>query len=61
MPLYVKENDTDTHDNCQWEVADIFRMCGQDYRRTHPLPLTHLRVMRALEVCRTEYLGGQTC
>jgi hypothetical protein len=40
------------------EVADIFRRHGPEYRRTHPLPLQHLRVMRAVEACRTAELGG---
>jgi hypothetical protein len=29
-----------------------------EYRRKHPLPPSHLKVMHALEVCRTAYLGG---
>lgn len=40
------------------EVADIFRQHGPEYRQTHPLPLQHLRVMRAVEACRTAELGG---
>jgi len=40
------------------ELADIFRQYGESYRRTHALPLSHLRVMRAIEVCRTQELGG---
>ena len=42
------------------EVADIFRGCGPDYRELHgsEMPLRHLRVMRAIEVCRTAELGG---
>lgn len=40
------------------ELADIFRQHGHEYRRTHSLPLNHLRVMRAVEVCRTAALGG---
>lgn len=42
----------------RWEVADIFREFGESYRNKNPLPLTHLKVMRAIEVCRTSYLGG---
>lgn len=42
----------------QWEVADIFREYGEAYRQAHPLPLSHLKVMHAIEVCRTSYLGG---
>ncbi len=40
------------------ELADIFRQHGQSYRRTHRLPRSHLKVMHAIEVCRTKELGG---
>jgi hypothetical protein len=42
------------------EVADIFRAFGSDYQALHgsEMPLRHLRVMRAIEVCRTAELGG---
>ena len=40
------------------ELADIFRLYGERYRRTHPLPASHRKVMRAIEVCRTQELGG---
>ena len=40
------------------EVADIFRLHGPEYRRSHPMPLNHLRAMHAIEVCRTATLGG---
>jgi hypothetical protein len=40
------------------EVADIFRAHGEVYRREHVLPPDQLKVMRAIEVCRTEVLGG---
>jgi hypothetical protein len=40
------------------EVADIFRQYGPAYRESHRLPRNHLRVMRAIEVCRTAVLGG---
>jgi hypothetical protein len=40
------------------ELSDIFRQNGPKYRRTHSLPLNHLRVMRAIEVCRTAAMGG---
>jgi hypothetical protein len=41
-----------------FEVADIFRQHGAAYRAEHSLPLAELRVMRAIEVCRTATLGG---
>jgi len=42
----------------RWEVADVFRLYGDDYRNRHPLPAAHRKVMHAIEVCRTEALGG---
>jgi len=42
----------------RWEVADIFRAHGQAYRKAHPSPRSHLKVMRAIERCRTVSLGG---
>jgi hypothetical protein len=39
-------------------VADVFRLYGQAYRRFQRLPLSHLKVMRAIEACRTAALGG---
>ena len=42
----------------KWEVADVFRMHGKEYRANHSLPLSHLKVMQSIEVCRTSYLGG---
>ena len=40
------------------EVADIFRLYGPDYKRKHPLPMWQLKVMSAIERCRTAKLGG---
>jgi putative transposase/transposase-like zinc-binding protein len=40
------------------EVADIFRAYGEVYRATHALSGQQLRVMRAIELCRTAALGG---
>ena len=42
------------------EVADIFRSAGPAYRATHAghLSLTQLKVMSAIETCRTAALGG---
>jgi hypothetical protein len=42
----------------RWEIADIFREFGHAYRKAHPMPLSHFKVMNAIEVCRTSYLGG---
>jgi hypothetical protein len=40
------------------ELADIFRLHGPAYRQTHSLPLHQLRLMQAIETCRTPALGG---
>jgi Transposase zinc-binding domain len=40
------------------ELADIFRAYGESYRRDHPLPVSHLKVIQAVERCRTAILGG---
>jgi len=40
------------------ELAYVFREYGEDYRRTHRLPPSHRRDMRAIEHCRTSALGG---
>ena len=44
--------------NHRCELADIFRHYGEQYRQKHCLPLSHLRVMQAVERCRTAALGG---
>ena len=41
-----------------WELADIFRLYGEEYRQNHPLPPQHLKVMHLIEICRTAALGG---
>jgi len=40
------------------EVADIFRQHGAAYRQHHHPPREQLRVMRAIQICRTAALGG---
>jgi Putative transposase/Transposase zinc-binding domain len=40
------------------ELADIVRCYGPAYRRAHRLPLAHLKVLQAIEDCRTAALGG---
>ncbi|MFC2159780.1 IS91 family transposase [Actinomycetota bacterium] len=42
----------------KWELADIFRKFGDNYRRVHRMPLSHHKVMHVVKVCRTSYLGG---
>ena len=46
-------------DRPKLEVADIFRRYGKAYRQQHgALPRAHLRVMQAIQLCRTAALGG---
>jgi len=40
------------------EVADIFRMYGEEYRHSHPLSPLQRRVMCDIETCRTASRGG---
>ncbi len=42
----------------RWEVADVFRRFGEDYRKTKSLPGAHLKVMQHIEDCRTAVFGG---
>ena len=47
-------------DRPQFEVADVFRCYGTDYRQEHGASMSNAqhRVMTAIEVCRTAVLGG---
>ena len=40
------------------EMADVLRRYGEAYRRTHRVPPSHHKVMRAITNCRTAALGG---
>ncbi len=40
------------------EIAEIFRTHGHTYRQAHALSREQRAAMRAIEVCRTEVLGG---
>ena len=42
----------------QFEVADIFRDYGEKYKKTHPMSKQQRKVMHAITVCRTSFLGG---
>ena len=42
----------------RYEVADIRRKYGDDYRTRHSLPIHTHRVLNAIENCRTAALGG---
>jgi Putative transposase/Transposase zinc-binding domain len=47
-------------DRPRFEVADVFRCYGTDYRQEHGASMSNAqhRVMTAIEVCRTAVLGG---
>jgi len=40
------------------EVADIFHLYGDDYRRSHTVSYEQLKAMHHIEICRTAKLGG---
>lgn len=40
------------------ELADVFRLYGEDYRSRHNLTLKQHRVMRSISQCRTAALGA---
>ena len=42
----------------RWELADVLRLYGEQYRRARPVPPPHLKVMQAVQLCRTAHLGG---
>jgi predicted Zn-ribbon and HTH transcriptional regulator len=45
-------------DKEQVELADIFRLYADDFRRSHALSYEQLKVMHHIEICRTAVLGG---
>ena len=42
----------------QVELADIFRLYADDYRRSHAVSYEQLKVMHHIQICRTAVLGG---
>jgi hypothetical protein len=40
------------------EVADIFKIYGDEYKKKYHLPNKHLKVIRDITACRTSILGG---
>ncbi len=55
----MKKTEIDSSNNREkWEVADIFRLYGGDYRQSNSLPYEKIKVMHHIEVCRTAELGG---
>jgi hypothetical protein len=52
-------NDSTAHKNKeQVELADIFRLYADDYRRSHAVSYEQLKVMHHIQICRTAELGG---
>jgi len=47
-----------SRDKQKRELADVFRLHGNEYRHGKSLSLSQLKVMHSIEVCRTAYLGG---
>jgi len=44
----------------QFEVADIFRLYGEEYKKTHAMTDNQRKVMAAITACRTAQLGGHS-
>ena len=44
----------------KYEVADIFRLYGDEYRSQYPTTDNQRKVMAAIMVCRTSHLGGHS-
>ena len=42
----------------QVELADIFRLYADDYRRSHAVSYQQLKVIHNIKICRTAKLGG---
>lgn len=42
----------------RFEVADVLRLFGSEYRAKRRLPIEHLKVMQHIVSCRTAALGG---
>ena len=42
----------------QVELADIFRLYADDYRRSHALSYQQLKVLHQIKICRSAKLGG---
>ena len=58
MPQATCDSVTGARPQTSCELADIVRLYGPAYRSAHRLPLTHLKVLQAIESCRTAALGG---
>ena len=50
--------DTSAMPDAGLEVADIFRLYGNEYIKKIPLPAHYLKIINDIINCRTDYLGG---
>lgn len=41
-------------------IGDLFRIHGEDYIKIYKPPLQHIKIIRAIRVCRSPALGGKT-
>lgn len=54
-----KRNDpSSTQNREKFEVADIFRLYGDSYQKTHAVSYDQLKAMHHIRICRTAVLGG---
>ena len=51
------ESKTESQQSPKYEVADIFNLYGDEYRKNNELTIEQLRVMYAIEHCRTAEYG----
>jgi len=55
---HTEPTDTNGKEKEKPEVADIFRLYGDDYRKFNSLSYEQNKVMHHIEICRTAALGG---
>jgi len=60
MNMSMPNSVTKALDQPPVELADIFTAHQSDYHSRYSVPVSHLKVMRAIEICRTDTLGGHT-
>jgi len=58
MALQPTKDSESKQNKPKYEMADIFKLYGDNYKSKNKLPLTHLKVIRFIEICRTSALGG---
>ncbi len=53
-----QKDPSEKQNRAEHEVGHIFREYGSSFCEKYPQPLAHLRVIRAIQTCRTASLGG---